>query len=797
MIQLPVDFKIPAISEALKKHNNLVISAAPGAGKTSRIPPALLKITSKKILVLEPRRLSAIAASLRIAEENNWQIGNQVGYQVRFENKTQASTQLIFLTEALLSRKLLNDPDLQDVEIVILDEFHERSKHVDLALGLIRELQILSRPDLKIIVMSATIDTQKLSDYLGQAPVIEVPGKLFNLMTEGISSSQLMNTDHLFIERVSDVIKKHVSANPSGKDILVFLPGMSEIKRLQKLLESLPLFDNFLILPLSGTLDVSEQLVALQPQDKRKIILSTNVAESSVTIDGLDTVIDSGLARVSEIDNSTGFENLELRRISKASAKQRAGRAARQQPGKCIQLWNKMDELSMKEFDVAEVHRTDLCETMLLLKFMGIDNLNEFLWYEKPKVERIDTAIQFLNLLGALENNKITELGKKLINLPVHPRLAKLLLKAQQLDVAYLGAEICALLQDGNRNILQSGHHESSCDLCEQIDEKKTRTQQKMISQLMNILKSGKNTLPKEYFTLTKKLLLQAYPDRICKIRKKGEDSAIMVGRKGVRISQKSSALLSDFFIALEVKDGFVFKACGISKELIDELYSSSYQKERDFTFDESSKSYYFEETLTLWKMPLESPRRRPASVSEVTELLPEIMLQLWSEVQRKNEDLQRWLLRWKFYIQQKNLDYDFTPDLLKSIFQNACLGETKFDEVLNKNLIYYFELSIESSILIDFHKMCPEKLALPSGKYFPIHYHLDKNPHAEIKLQELFGVQKTPTVFLGKIPITLHLLGPNFRPVQVTSDLESFWKNTYSEVKKELKSRYPKHKWP
>lgn len=814
MINLPIDEQIPNILKLLTESSSLVLSASPGAGKTTRLPPALLQITNKQVWVLEPRRMAAVAASYRIAEEQRWKVGQEVGFQVRFEDQTSSKTRLIFLTEALLARKILQDPELKDVGIVVLDEFHERSIHIDIALGLLKELQILSRPDLKIVVMSATLNAKPLSDFLETAPVVEVPGKLFELQIIKSKQSLSLRTDYQFIERVCDSIKSQILSRPKGRDILVFLPGMSEISRVQRALETWVNERDLLLLSLSGTLGLQDQLRALKPAAQRKIILSTNVAESSVTIDGVDTVIDSGLSRILRKHPKTDFEQLVISRISKASAKQRAGRAARQWPGQCLQLWTTQDELSMPEFELAEIHRTDLTEIVLFLKKWGAQELSSFSWYEKPNSEALQRSETWLEKVGALSGGIITAHGKKLAGIPVHPRIAQILMVADSLGAGALGCNICALLQE--RDIKTSGHHHMESDLLERAEWLESyqngHAPRDLIRSLETISKSSEqlkrwvstNRKTELSVELIGEILLLASPDRLCHRRAPGRRQALMVGGRGVELAENSCVKDAEFFIALDVmelessKDTQIRRATAVSRSLIDKHFSSQFLKVTELNFDERTNNFYIEEFNSLWGVPLEEPRRRLAKADEVAEHLPDVFVKKWDTLLLENENLAVWWDRWLFYEQQRSVESPLWSDEKKNeAFKMACLGENKWSSVVEKDLVYFFESQIDSKALQDFHRKCPSQIEVPTGNQIRLHYHLDKNPHLEVRLQELFGMTQTPTVWEGKILVTLHLLGPNYRPVQMTSDLASFWKNTYSDVKKELKSHYPKHSWP
>ncbi|MBC7370830.1 MAG: ATP-dependent RNA helicase, partial [Bdellovibrionaceae bacterium] len=446
LLKLPIDDFLDAALSHLKTHQNLVVTAAPGAGKTTRLPAFLAKHFLGKVLVLEPRRMAALAAAARVAEEQNWKLGQEVGYQVRFANQSSEKTRLLFLTEALLSRKMAQDPELNGVECVVLDEFHERSLHVDLALGLLRELQELGH-EIKLVVMSATLEAEKISQFLGNAPVLDVPGKLYPLELKYQKNSQSLQLAPPFFENVASHIRE--AAKSTTHDILVFLPGTGEIDRTLQVIQSWAEQNNIDVVPLHGSLPLEAQQKALRAAPRRRVILSTNIAESSVTVDGVACVIDTGLAKNMKFDLRTGFSRLELGRISRASAQQRAGRSARQFPGVCYRLWNKLDENSMPGHEVPEILRAELSDSLLFLAAQGVRDFESFSWYEKPGKLPLLSAAQNLLSLGALDlQNNITPIGKKLLTWPLPPRLAKLMLGSVETRIPHLGADVAAILQE-------------------------------------------------------------------------------------------------------------------------------------------------------------------------------------------------------------------------------------------------------------------------------------------------------------------------------------------------------------
>ncbi|WP_413580497.1 ATP-dependent helicase HrpB [Bdellovibrio sp. HCB288] len=832
MIHLPVDDFIPSIKDQLQNGLNLVLTAAPGAGKTTRLPPALLDIVKGKIIVLEPRRMAAIAAAHRIADESGWTIGEEVGYQVRFANKTSAKTRLIFMTEALLARQMLDDPELSDVDLVILDEFHERSLHVDLSLGLLRELQELGR-EIKILVMSATLEAEKISAYMGQAPIVSVPGKLFDLEVVYQKNSQVIQTFPSFFESLAQTVRE--AAAKTDKDILVFLPGVGEIDRARNVLEDWASGRNIDLVPLHGSLNIEDQRRALQKGPRQRIVLSTNIAESSVTLDGVNTVIDSGLAKNMKQDYRTGFSRLELGRISLSSAIQRAGRAARQFPGRAYKMWNKMDEHSFAKSETAEIQRVDLTESLLFLAAQGVSDFQNFSWFEKPSSAAIEKATQYLKLAGAIDSHsKITDLGRKILHFPLPVRLAKLMLVAAERNSLELGADLAAILQERDfiRREAQGSFQgdKTECDLQVRLDLlqqfKKSgkapreagfmamQTVSQSASQILSLARKmgvNQNTKTESTELEMRTLLLRAFPDRLC--RRRGQsDRALMVGGRGVKLQAESQVKTSEFFVALNGIEGssdaetIVSLACGFTKEFILGHFKNEIQKNRDLTFIEEKGQFFVREYKSLFGLPLEEPSLLPASPEDVEAKLPQVLVEKWSLVTKNNEKLAEWWERLEFWMRHQaqavfESEFSFSEEQLQGLkleaFTQASMGEKKLQAVFEKDLVFFFESVFDHDFIRTFNKELPARITVPSGSSIKVTYPSDKAPYLEVRIQEVFGMMETPKVLFGKSPLTFHLLGPNFRPVQVTSNLESFWKNGYPEVRKELRIKYPKHQWP
>ncbi len=817
MISLPIDSQLDDILGQLKSARNLVLSAAPGAGKTTRLPPRLLELTTKKVLVLEPRRMAAAAAAQRIAEERGWQLSQEVGYQVRFEKRFSTNTPLIFLTEALLLRRLINDPELSDTGIVVLDEFHERSIYCDLALGLLKELQELSRPDLKIVVMSATLQAEPIAKFLGDCPIISVPGKSFPLTLNCIKEVQLLQTNPIFISRVTKKVRE-VQAT-TEKDILVFLPGIGEIQRVFNELDPWCKERKIQLLRLHGSLPLNEQQAVLRREQSPRIVLSTNVAESSVTLDGVDTVIDTGLARVMSIHPRTGFPLLSLQRISLAAATQRAGRSARQFPGRCFRLWSKMDELSMPAFDTPEIQRSDLSETLLFLASFGVSDFSNFSWFEKPSAQALQRAVDHLKTLQALDlNSRLTELGRDCLLFPLPPRLAKLMLFAEKIGQQQLGADLCSLLLE--RDALPKGgtHSETdshtACDLTyrweflqdwrqkkqtQGADPNKLKNIDRISEQLAQIARGKPSPIDKKQISY---LVAATFADRICRRRKKGEPFAIMRDGRGITLAKTSTVRGAEFFLAIDPVEGIkdsesmVSLATEITKEAIEREFLKQIQIRFEVYFDKSQEKFFVKEFRALDRLPLEDARIRSATAAEAQTHLPNMSFDSFAEILTRNQNFCKWWNRYQLFCQSIKQEV-FTDEQIRSALQQACYGENSLKSIYEKDLIYFFELELGPQLARKLNSDFPNMVLVPSGSQIPIHYEKGKPPFIEVRLQEVFTWATNPKIFNDSIPLTLHLLGPNYRPVQVTADLASFWKTAYPEVRSELRARYPKHSWP
>ena len=798
-IPLPIDEYLPEIERLAKSNSNLIIEATPGAGKTTRVPPALLGHTSKKILILEPRRLAAVASASRVAEEQNFKFGHEVGYQVRFESLGDEKTRLLFLTEALLIRKMLSDPQLEDVGIIVLDEFHERSLSTDLSLGLLFELQQLSRPDLKIIVMSATLDGEKLARFLPGSARVQVHGKVFPLEKRSVKHSQLLKFNQDLIDRIVNELK----SVRDRKGILVFLPGVGEIHALERRLLDTQEFKDFNLYKLHGSLSLQEQREVLSPLPQKRIVLATNIAESALTVPGVDTVIDTGLSKSVRLNTSTGAERLTLGRISKASAQQRAGRAARQTAGVVIQLWNRLDENSMQDFEVAQVHREDLCDSLLFLAAMGLQNYDSFSWFEKPPQNALDLAqnqLQEWNLLN--KENKITEKGKATIKFPVHPRLGRVLIEGQQRNSWLLACELVVLLSERYPAEHAPASLQERLEAFRQHKEdRRFSSHHKVLQQILRFHSPSRT----EADVLIPGLLLPSFKDRLCRLRRPGSREAQIFYGKGVNLSDRLTlpADLKYFFamdlIETDSQQTLVSSFLQVDEKWLFERLKAELRTEVEFEVNPDSKKLSKYETQKLGSWRFGEAKMIPVQPLDLQNEWPSRLVPYWDLILSGNEKLTALLnrLQWFRAVEKMaELQVEALP-----LLEGICLSVTNFDELLRADFEPLVAMQIQSHDpdfdWFRFQRDCPATFEAPTARSFAIKYSVGKDPEIEIRLQELFGTAETPKIRQGRTSLRLHLLGPNYRPVQVTQDLASFWKNTYPEVRTELRLKYPKHSWP
>jgi ATP-dependent helicase HrpB len=752
---LPVDAFVPEIVEHLRRSRAVVVSAQPGAGKTTRIPPALL--ADGPLILLQPRRVAARAIAQRIAAERNWTVGEEIGWQIRLERRFGVRTKLLVATEGVLTARLQQDPLLTEFVTVVIDEFHERSIHADVALTLAKQAWH-ARDDLRLVVMSATLDTGSVSSFLDGCPVVDVPGRLHPLEIGYAPQSS-----------VADAVQRVMSS--TAGDVLCFLPGAFEIRRAMDDIVARGLAREADVLPLYGALDGAAQDAALRKPAgaRRRVMVSTNVAETSVTVPGVTAVVDSGLHKVARYDAERGIDSLEVERITADSADQRAGRAARTAPGTAVRLWDARDRL--RPHREAEIHRVDLAAAALDVIAWG-GHPFELDWFERPSDERLSAAIELLERLGAIRGGALTEFGKRMQHLPLHPRLARMLVAA---DGAWPMAQACALLSE--RHLLPPRTSATSSDLLSAIDQWSNMPPH--VKQAAENVASGssrtKRPLPDVDF---RRAILTGYPDRVAQRREPRSPRLLLSSGAGAAMSPQSGVVDGEFLVALDVRqstrpndpDAQVRLASIVEREWLEPT-----RVEVVHRFDAARgavKAVAIEryDALTLSEKPVD------ADPAERAVLLADAWLR------REARDEERQLL-------QRLRFAGMTLDRAELARRAALSARGLADMDLAAALTFDERRALDRD--------APDTIAVPSGRSATLQYEEDGTVSASVKLQELFGLADTPRIGPRKEPVRLALLAPNGRPVQTTRDLRSFWNTTYAEVRKELRGRYPKHPWP
>lgn len=823
----------------------MIIEAAPGAGKTTRVPSALLdaRITNGEICVLEPRRLAARMAARRVAEERGEKLGETVGYQVRFEEVASRQTRLRFLTEGVLTRRLLSDPKLKNVGAVVLDEFHERHLQADLALALLKRLQQTTRPGLKLVVMSATLDAGPIASYLDNAPKLSSEGKRFDVAIE----HQPHEDNRPLADQVASAVGKLLAEKLDG-DVLIFLPGAAEIRRAQTACAALANKHDLLVLPLHGDLSPAEQDRAVKPADKRKIILSTNVAESSVTIDGVVAVIDSGLARVASHSAWSGLATLNIQRVSKASAIQRAGRAGRTRPGRCLRLYTAQDFNARADHETAEIHRLDLAEPALELHSAGIADLNSFGWFEAPPASAIETADSLLKKLGAIgTEGRVTKTGEQMLRFPLHPRQSRMLIEAQMRGVFDEASIIAALIGErdivatemfnGRRTNIYAKHHSPS-DLLDRLDlfaaaERSSFSASHLREMNLDVgstmavdrvrrqlqRRSPPQPLspsipPSQQDDALLISILAGYPDRVARRRNiKDEKAELLLSAGGtVLLSPSSSVRSSEFLVAVDAEERrdaaantirTVRMASAIQPEWLIDLFADSLREIVEAKWNAQLERVEVAERMLYDQLVIDERRSHTTRGPEVTKALAEAALSAGWQKFADEEGVMKLLARVQFIAQHfpESKMPSFDESDVRAALAETCTDLRSFAElrqVAGKGGLIHLlksKLNGEQSRLLN--QMAPETVNIAGRRNICINYEEGKPPWIASRLQDFFGMADSPKIAASRVSLVLHLLAPNQRPVQVTTDLAGFWQRTYPQVRRELSRRYPRHQWP
>ena len=841
LVALPIDPLLPGIAMSLRARGAVVIEAPPGAGKTTRVPPALLDAgfgQRGEIVVLQPRRLPARLAAERVASERGERTGETVGYTVRFAEEAGPHTRIRFVTEGILLRRLLSEPTLAGVEVVIFDEFHERHLASDLALALLRRLQGAQRPDLGLVAMSATLDAEPVCEFLGDCPLVRSEGRMFE-----ISLEHLVQPDaRPLADQVASALRRLCQEGLDG-DVLVFLPGAAEIRRAAEMLAGLAESRDLLLLPLHGDLSPAEQRRAVEPASRRKVILSTNVAETSVTIDGVVAVVDSGLARIASHSPWSGLPVLAVSKISQASAVQRAGRAGRTRPGRALRLYTQLDFDSRRPHEIPEIARLDLCEALLTLAALGVCDGEGFEWFEPPAAPALQAGHDLLRRLGALDGQgRLTDAGQQMLRFPVHPRLGRLIVEGERRGVGEDAAALAALVAEGDISDTartrfggqgsRTGAAEGA-DLLERLDRFQQARAARFARERLRGL--GVDVRAAEAAELARRQLaaavrrdgpakqrlqpdaidealaqatLAAFPDRVMRRRSPGSHEALLASGG---VAEVGSQPPEDLLCAVDVEERTgaaarrggrtvcVRLAVGIRPEWLLDIAPGELTERDELQWNADRQRVERVSRLLCGAITLEESRQPAPPSAEAARLLFEAAMASGRGGQERVEAAAA--LQAKLEILRQAFPEAGVPALdaneWRTMVVAACEGITSLAELRASPIESRWLASLPAAVARLLREEVPERIRLAGGRMVPVHYEAGKPPWIESRLQDFFGMAAGPSLCRGRVLLTLHLLAPNQRAVQVTSDLANFRRQHYPAIRRELCRRYPRHPWP
>ncbi|EJG1658099.1 ATP-dependent helicase HrpB [Vibrio parahaemolyticus] len=803
MSQLPIEAVMPQLLTAVKHQHQVILKAAPGAGKSTYFPLQLIQnqVVTGKVIMLEPRRLAARNIARYLAEQLGEQVGQRVGYRVRGETKVSASTQLEIVTEGVMTRMIQNDPELDGVDLLIFDEFHERSIHADTALALSLEVQEALRDDLKLVVMSATLDQEALQSLLPEACYIESEGRSFAVETRYVP---LTANDHL-----STVMAKNIESlmNKESGSLLAFLPGVAAIKQVQERLSHLP--DDVEVCPLYGQLSFTEQQKAISPAEKgkRKVVLATNIAETSLTIEGIRLVVDSGLERVARFDLKNGLTRLEQTRIAQSSAIQRAGRAGRIEEGICVRLYSESQLKQQPQVPHPEILHSDLASLVMELAFWGTTDIHELKWLDIPSAAALQQAKQLLFSLGLItEQGQLTAEGKQAHDLGVEPRAAAMLIKSQSHSDKMVNVALAAvaLIEEPERNVTNIAHslHRwlSGSHPKKSLLLKRAQSLAHKLDTTFSLREVDEDALPL--------VLSLAFPDRIAQQRANQFGRFALANGHGAECRPDDMLGGCEYLVAIDLmrshsNSSQIHLACELDVNILQTTFDSLFSTEEVVDWDEKKGRLVAEKQRKLGQLVIERVSLPNPGKEKMTQAL-------LTYVRRQGLSSLNWTSAAESLLERIRCAVDWLPEQAWPMFDEASLLDS-LDEWLEPymtsvasvkdlskiNLVEALNARLGWPLNQHLDEWLPEHYQLPTGTKKRIRYQHGHEPVLSVRMQEVFGESTSPTVAIGRKRLVLELLSPAQRPLQVTSDLAAFWNGSYKDVQKEMKGRYPKHVWP
>lgn len=823
MTSLPIDEILPELCASLEHTPNAVVQAAPGAGKTTRIPLRLLETPWRaggKIILLEPRRLAARAAARRMAQTLGEPVGKTVGYRIQLDNKIGPDTVIEVVTEGILTRRLQSDPSLEGVSAVIFDEFHERNLQADLGLALCLDCQAGLREDLRILVMSATLDVGPIAELLGNAPVIASAGRAFPVETRYLGKPPIDRFRDPVCPAVSAAVKQALRDETGS--ILVFLPGEGEIRRVETLLNESSLPGDVDVLPLFGALPQNrqDQAISPSPAGRRKIVLATAIAETSLTIEGIRVVVDSGQSRNPRFDPRSGMTRLFTEPVSLAGAAQRQGRAGRMEPGICYRLWDKAGEGAFRQFAQPEILDADLAPLALDMANWGIHDSDALNWLTPPPKAPLDQGQDLLRLLHAIDDRgRITAHGRAMAKLPMHPRLAHMVIAGAQSGWADSACDVAALLTD--RDIAQrDGRNPVAVDLTLRMSALKGEQTSLPINR--NALRRAR-TLAKQWRRRAPDktrhdpaldlppdeqigaLVALAYPDRIARRRPGGDSRYRLSNGKGAMLpaedALRDAPYLAIALVGGQARDARIRMAAPISGATIEHLFESEIQEGETAAWDSQSRSVIARRQKRFNALVLNDAPAKNIPDDQIAGALVEGIRDLGLDCLPWNREAMEWRQRAQCFYQATGNGPDLSDGALRETLEEWLLpylaGMRRLEHLKALDMLAILKARLDWSTLQTMDTQAPSHFTVPSGSSIRLDYADPRAPVLPVKLQEMFGATETPSIIGGAIALSIHLLSPAGRPLQITRDLQAFWRNTYPQVKAEMKGRYPKHPWP